>query len=105
MLDATNDNKKNLTAEYIKKGRKTQSKPKYSTEGRSGKQLRRSEQANRYNTLARKAFESGDSQEANRLIREEAYVSKKIKNTDDRRERKRKRKLEKAKARVKKYTK
>lgn len=78
---------------------------KYSTLGKSGKQLRRSKQANKYNTLAKKAFKSGDSQEANRLIREEAYVSRKIKNTDERRERKRKRKLEKAQAKVKKYTK
>jgi len=106
MLDAGNNSGTGTGAgSGASKDPKTLKKPKYSTEGKSGKQLRRSKQANRYNTLAKKAFNSGDSQEANRLIREEAYVSRKIKNTDERRERKRKRKLEKAQAKVKKYTK
>jgi hypothetical protein len=80
-------------------------KPKYSTEGKSGKQLRRTNRANKYNRLAKKAFDAGDTQEANRLIREEASVSKKIDRTKKRRDERRERRLEKAQAKVKKYTK
>jgi len=99
------DTKKNLTAEYIKNNRKPKGTPKYSTEGKSGKQLRRTNQANRYNKLAREAYDSGNHQEANRLIREEALVKKSIDRTAAYREKRRKRKLEKAQAKVKKYTK
>tara|TARA_R110001632_G_scaffold41_1_gene159 strand:+ start:254 stop:1183 length:930 start_codon:yes stop_codon:yes gene_type:complete len=116
MLNATNNNntntsststdtKKNLTAKYIKNNRKPQSTPKYSTEGKSGKQLRRANRANKYNDLAKKAFESGNTLEAQRLSLEERGVSKKIKRTASIREKRRARKLEKAQAKVNKYTK
>ena len=99
------DTKKILTAEYIKSNRKPQSTPKYSTEGKSGKQLRRTKQANRYNKLAREAYDSGNHQEANRLIREEALVKKGIDRTAAYREKKRLKRLKRAQEKVKKYTK
>ena len=120
MMNATNNNDtnavntntgtgtekpKNLLQEYVKNNRKPQSTPKYSTEGKSGKQLRRTNRANKYNDLARKAFESGNTLEAQRLSLEERGISKRIKRTASIREKRRARKLEKAQAKVKKYTK